>query len=354
MTKIIHIDMDCFYAAIEMRERPELRGKPMAVGYSHLNRGVLTTANYEARKFGVKSAMPTKTAVKLCPHLIMVEPRFELYSEESGQLRDIFSKYTSRIEPIALDEAYLDVTENLIAFQGSATLLAQALQREIFSSRQLTASAGVAPNKFLAKVASDWNKPAGLTVISDRQVMEFVKKLSVRSIPGVGPKNFAKLEQAGLLTCEDVQKIELFELKRKFGSFGVDLYFLSRGIDERPVESERPRRSLSVENTFEKDLVSWHQVSDEIDKIYDELVSRLEELETAHYSSLFIKVKTAQFKVFTREEKWTGRLNKNIFFSLFKKWQEPLSTPLRLIGMGVRFRQGDKLHTDGNQLELNL
>ncbi|VEI43237.1 DNA polymerase IV [Citrobacter youngae] len=204
MRKIIHVDMDCFFAAVEMRDNPALRDIPIAIGGSRERRGVISTANYPARKFGVRSAMPTGMALKLCPHLTLLPGRYEAYKEASRQIQAIFSRYTSLIEPLSLDEAYLDVTDS-IHCHGSATLIAQEIRQTIFNELQLTASAGIAPVKFLAKIASDLNKPNGQYVITPADVPEFLKTLPLGKIPGVGKVSAAKLESMGLRTCEDVQ-----------------------------------------------------------------------------------------------------------------------------------------------------
>lgn len=229
MRKIIHVDMDCFFAAVEMRDNPALRDIPIAIGGSRERRGVISTANYPARKFGVRSAMPTGMALKLCPHLTLLPGRFDAYKEASNHIREIFSRYTSRIEPLSLDEAYLDVTDS-VHCHGSATLIAQEIRQTIFSELQLTASAGVAPVKFLAKIASDMNKPNGQFVITPAEVPAFLQTLPLAKIPGVGKVSAAKLEAMGLRTCGDVQKCDLVILLKRFGKFGRILWERSRGL----------------------------------------------------------------------------------------------------------------------------
>ncbi|MEM7010896.1 MAG: DNA polymerase IV, partial [Verrucomicrobiota bacterium] len=234
--------MDCFYAAIEMREDPSLVGKPIAVGGGS-KRGVLTTANYEARKFGCRSAMPGWKARELCPQLIFLPVRFDLYREESRRIRQVFAQFTDLIEPLSLDEAYLDVSH--LRSQGSS--IAGEIRARIFENTQLTASAGIAPNKFLAKVASDWQKPNGQFEIGDDDVAEFVQQLPVRKIWGVGKRTAEKLERLGAKTCGDLQRWPLNDLTREFGKFGVGLYHLSRGQDDRQVNPDRERKSLVAE-----------------------------------------------------------------------------------------------------------
>jgi len=256
MRKIIHVDMDCFFAAVEMRDNPALRDIPIAIGGSRVQRGVISTANYPARKFGVRSAMPTAMALKLCPHLTLLPGRFEAYKEASHHIREIFSRYTSLIEPLSLDEAYLDVTDSLHC-HGSATLMAQEIRQTIFDELQLTASAGIAPVKFLAKIASDLNKPNGQYVITPDEVPAFIKTLPLGKIPGVGKVSAAKLENMGLRTCGDVQNSDLSMLLKRFGKFGRVLWERSQGIDERNVNSERLRKSVGVERTLAEDIHDW-------------------------------------------------------------------------------------------------
>ena len=241
--KIIHLDMDCFYAAVELRDRPELLGKPIAVGGSR-TRGVVTTCSYEARKFGVHSAMSGVRARKLCPQLIFLPVNFDKYRAESKKIRSIMRKYTEVIEPLSLDEAYLDVTHSPL-HKNSATLTAKALKDEIYKETGLKASVGVAPNKFLAKVASDWDKPDGLTVIPPHKVAEFVIDLPLNKIPGVGPVTQKKLKEKGLSHCRDVQKMQPNEMQDFLGKFGLVLYERSFGRDDRPLVVFR-ERNLSV------------------------------------------------------------------------------------------------------------
>lgn len=266
MRKIIHVDMDCFFAAVEMRDNPALRDIPIAIGGSRERRGVISTANYPARKFGVRSAMPTGMALKLCPHLTLLPGRFDAYKEASNHIREIFSRYTSRIEPLSLDEAYLDVTDS-VHCHGSATLIAQEIRQTIFNELQLTASAGVAPVKFLAKIASDMNKPNGQFVITPAEVPAFLQTLPLAKIPGVGKVSAAKLEAMGLRTCGDVQKCDLVTLLKRFGKFGRILWERSQGIDERDVNSERLRKSVGVERTMAEDIHHWSECEAIIERL---------------------------------------------------------------------------------------
>lgn len=265
MRKIIHIDMDCYFAAVEMRDFPEYRGKPLAVGGSSDRRGVISTCSYEARKFGVRSAMATAYAFKLCPDLILVPGRMQVYKDVSLQIREIFSRYTPLIEPLSLDEAYLDVSE-CQQYKGSATLIAQAIRSDILAETGLTASAGIAPVKFLAKVASDLNKPNGQYVITPETLPDFVKTLSLRKIPGVGKVTAEKLSSLGLNTCGDVQAYSKPELLARFGKFGGVLIERSQGIDERGISADRERKSVGVETTLAKDIYSLEQCQQVIDR----------------------------------------------------------------------------------------
>ena len=274
MRKIIHIDMDCFFAAVEMRDNPALRDIPIAIGGSRVQRGVISTANYPARKFGVRSAMPTAMALKLCPHLTLLPGRFEAYREASNHIREIFSRYTSLIEPLSLDEAYLDVSDS-VHCHGSATLMAQEIRQIIFNELALTASAGVAPVKFLAKIASDLNKPNGQFVLTPAEVPAFLKTLPLAKIPGVGKVSAAKLESMGLRTCEDVQNSDLAVLLKRFGKFGRILWERSHGIDEREIHNDRQRKSIGVERTLEEDIHEWGECEAIVERLYPELERRL-------------------------------------------------------------------------------
>ena len=251
--KIIHVDCDCFYAAIEMRDDPALAGKPLAVGGSADRRGVIATCNYEARAYGVRSAMASGQALKLCPDLLIVKPRMDAYKAVSREIQAIFREYTELIEPLSLDEAYLDVTD-CPHFAGSATRIAQDIRRRVSQDLHITVSAGVAPNKFLAKIASDWKKPNGLFVITPEQVEDFVAALPVSKLHGVGKVTADKLGRLGIRTCSDLREWNKLALVREFGSFGERLWGLARGIDERAVQTDSRRQSVSVENTYDKDL----------------------------------------------------------------------------------------------------
>lgn len=252
MRKIIHIDMDAFYASVELRERPELNALPVVIA-SHHPRAVVAAASYPAREFGLRSAMPMTQARKLCPQVIVIEPDFAKYRQVSAQIHQIFQIYTKVIEPLSLDEAYLDVTENLQLIP-SATEVAMRIREDIFQVTGLTASAGVAPNKFLAKIASDWHKPNGICVIKPSQVQSFIQDLPLKKIPGVGKVTQEKLKSLNLETLGDLQQIEEAILIQHFGKYGRRLFLYAQGIDDRPVEAERERQQISKETTFDDNL----------------------------------------------------------------------------------------------------
>src|SRR5215203_1649793 len=262
--KIIHVDMDAFFASVEQRDDPGLRGKPVAVGGGH--RGVVTAASYEARPFGVRSAMPSVTAKRRCPELIFVKPRFDVYLSVSHQIRAIFCDYTDLVEPLSLDEAYLDVTKDRLGL-GSARAIAEDIRRRIREETQLTASAGVSYCKFIAKLASDHRKPDGLTVITPERGAEFVASLPVARFHGVGPVTAQKMERLGIFTGADLQEWSLPALEAKFGSSGDWYWRICRGIDEREVKPDRPYKSVSAERTFDEDLRDPERLSAELERI---------------------------------------------------------------------------------------
>jgi DNA polymerase IV len=267
--KIIHIDMDAFYASVEQRDNPDLRGKPVAVGGSR-ERGVVAAASYEARKFGVRSAMPSVTAKRKCPELIFVRPRFDVYRAISHQIRAIFAEYTPLIEPLSLDEAYLDVTENLKAMP-SATKIAEQIRARIRAETGLTASAGVSYNKFLAKMASDERKPDGLFVITPKQGQAFVESLPVGKFHGIGPVTAAKMEGLGIHNGADLRNQTLEFLQQHFGKVGPYYFSLARGVDERPVCADRVRKSIGAETTFHADLFAAEEARNALEPLIDKV-----------------------------------------------------------------------------------
>src|SRR3954469_25831483 len=301
--KIIHIDMAAFYASVEQRDNPELRGKPVAVDGSR-ERGGVAAATYEARAFGVHSAMPSITAKRKCPDLIFVKPRFDAYKAISLQIREIFAAYTPIIEPLSLDEAYLDVTENLKGIR-SATQIAEEIRARIRAETELTASAGVSYNKFLAKLASDHRKPDGLFVITPKMGPEFVEILPVKTFHGVGPATAAKMARLGIKTGLDLREATLPFLQQHFGKAGAYYYGVARGVDERPVRADRVRKSVGVENTFPADLFTYEAARDALQEIVDKVWSYCEG-SGIRGRTVTLKVKFANFQQITRSR--TGQL----------------------------------------------
>ena len=336
MRKIIHVDMDCFFAAVEMRDNPKLRDIPLAIGGSAQRRGVISTANYPARKFGVHSAMSTALALKLCPHLTLLPGRFDAYKDASNHIREIFSRYTNLIEPLSLDEAYLDVTDSLNC-HGSATLIAQEIRQTISDELNLTASAGIAPVKFLAKIASDLNKPNGQYVITPDEIPAFLATLPLGKIPGVGKVTAGKLESLGLHTCADVQKTDLASLLKRFGKFGRVLWERSQGIDEREINNERQRKSVGVEKTLAEDIHEWHECEAIIEQLYAELERRLKKVKPdLLIARQGVKLKFNDFQQTTQEHVWP-QLNKADLIATAKKtWEERRGgRGVRLVGLHV-------------------
>ena len=336
--KIIHIDADCFYAAIEMRDDPTLRDRPLAVGGSADHRGVISTCNYQAREFGVRSAMPSATAQRLCPDLLIVPGRFDAYREASAAMRDIFYDYTELVEPLSLDEAFLDVSE-CQACKGSATLIAEEIRQRVRETLQITVSAGVAPNKFIAKVASDWDKPDGIHVVTPAEVDDFVTRLPVKRIFGVGKVTGTKMQELGINTCGDLQAFSVFELVERFGSFGARLYDLARGIDHRAVNPDQRRKSLSVESTYTDDLTSVGQCQQHLQSLIEELLQRLAGVDDDYLvTKAYVKMRFDDFSRTTVERtiETTAGLE-GLLQELCSEAFQRKSLPVRLLGTGVRF-----------------
>lgn len=330
--------MDCFYAAIEMRDFPEFATSPLAVGGTPNKRGVIAACNYAAREHGVHSAMATSKALRLCPNLVLQPGRMEVYKQESNYLREIFCKYTDKIEPLSLDEAYLDVTDSK-HYQGSATLIAKAICKKIFETRRLTASAGVAPNKSLAKIASDWNKPNGIKVITPEEIKEFIINLPVRKLFGVGPVMEKKLIALGIKTCKQLQAFDKNDLHNRFGAMGERLYDLSRGVDDRPVNNKRIRKSMSVEQTFETDIMDADGCVNAMPKLLARLEKRMLQLQkTPVIHSIFVKIKFIDFTQ-TTVEKLVSQLEIIIINQLIKDGWKRKNMPIRLLGLGVKLQQ---------------
>jgi DNA polymerase-4 len=328
--KIIHIDMDAFYASVEQRDNPELREKPVAVGGS-LERGVVAAASYEARKFGVHSAMPSVIAKRKCPDLIFVKPRFDAYKAISLQIREVFAEYTPIIEPLSLDEAYLDVTRNLKGMV-SATRIAEEIRARIRAETELTASAGVSYNKFLAKLASDHHKPDGLFVITPEMGPQFVESLPVRKFHGVGPATAKKMERLGIATGLDLRAQTLAFLQQHFGKAGSYYYWAARGVDERPVRADRIRKSVGAENTFPADLFTYEAARDALREIVDKVWEYCER-SGSRGRTVTLKVKFANFRQITRSR--TGQMQ-IVTRSELEQLVNALLEPLFPVAKGVR------------------
>ena len=334
--KIIHIDMDCFYATIEMRDNPLLQDKPVAVGGSEKQRGVLSTCNYPARRFGLHSAMPTAQALKRCPQLVLLPVNMPLYRQVSQQIQHILRDYTHIIEPLSLDEAYLDVTD-CTQCQGSATWIAQDIRRRIWTETRLTASAGVAPLKFLAKVASEQNKPNGMFVIKPEEVTDFISTLPLQKIPGVGAVTSQRLMEMGLKTCADIQRTDLNLLLNTFGKMGKRIWTFSHGIDEREVQAQRERKSIGVETTLCQNIFTVSQGLAVLDQLYPTLVQRTQqacpEIPLSAFHKIGVKLKFDDFQV-TTLEKSAVQFRREIFDELLHKiWLRAAGRTVRLIGL---------------------
>jgi DNA polymerase-4 len=334
--KIIHIDCDCFYASVEMRDNPAWRDVPLAIGGAAEQRGVIATCNYPARRYGVRSAMSTFRALKLCPPLVLVRPDFPRYREASQAVRRIFADYTDKIEPLSLDEAYLDVT-GVELCRGSATLMAQEIRARIEREVGITASAGIAPNKLLAKIASDWNKPNGQFVITPDEIDDFIRPLPVGKLWGVGKVTATRLERLGAQTCADLQAWPLERLVDEFGKFGRSLYRQCRGQDERPVEVDSRRKSLSVETTYVEDLPDLAACLAALPELIEDWQGRFARIgdeEPPHKA--FVKIKYADFTQ-TTMECVCSHPTPEIFAQLLSNAWPRRSQPVRLLGVGVRY-----------------
>ena len=346
---ILHLDMDAFFASVEQKDNPELKGKAVAVGGGG-DRGVVAAASYEARKFGVHSAMATAYAIKLCPKLKVVPGRMSHYKSVSKQIRAIFERYIDLIEPLSLDEAFLDVSDSTL-HQGSATRIAEDIRQAIKTELGLTASAGIAPNKFLAKICSDENKPDGQCVVKPEQVDAFVKKLSLKKIPGVGKVTVKRLARYNLVTCADVRKFGKAALIREFGGLGQLLYIRSQGIDDRELTTHWVRKSMSVEHTYANDIEDIAKALLSLNELYDELVKRLKSYESRPIKNQQIKLKFSDFKS-TTVERHSIKLTKELFKELLPiAWERGRGKSVRLIGIGVSFKE---LDISENQQQLLL
>ncbi|STO58210.1 DNA polymerase IV [Grimontia hollisae] len=342
MKKIIHIDMDCFFAAVEMRDSPALRHIPFAVGGSEKRRGVISTCNYIAREFGVRSAMATAHALKLCPKLTVISGDMGKYKRVSGQIRAILERYTDKIEPLSLDEAYLDVSDCSL-FKGSATMIAEDIRRAIREELGLTASAGIAPVKFVAKVASDLNKPDGIYVVTPDEVDAFVKTLPLEKIPGVGKVTLGKLHQLGLYRGEDVQRFDKHVLLQRFGKFGQTLWKRCHGIDDRDIETERVRKSLGVERTLPEDLQTEDECLEVMVSLFGELEARLKRVSpNMEIARQGVKLKFSDFQQTTVEHRQWRYDNAMFPVLLREALARQQGRGIRLIGLSVGLKSEEK------------
>lgn len=354
--KIIHVDMDAFYASVEQRDNPELRGKPVAVGGSRA-RGVVAAASYEARKFGVRSAMPSVTALRRCPSLIFVRPRFDHYRDISRQVRTIFFDYTPLVEPLSLDEAYLDVTFNLKQMP-SATLIAEEIRARILEATGLTASAGVSYNKFLAKLASDYRKPNGQYVITPAKGPAFVETLEIGKFHGVGPVTAAKFNGLGIFTGADLRRQSLEFLQHHFGKSGPHFYAIARGLDDRPVQPDRERKSIGSETTFSQDLLTREEIDSGVEPLVNDVWTHCAVSGIAA-RTVTLKVKFHDFQLITRsrthatpisDKVLLDRMVAELVAGLF-----PLPKSVRLLGVSLsNLDHGDAPADEDRQLTLNF
>ncbi len=333
--KIIHIDMDAFFASIEQRDFPELRNKPVAVGRA-AQRGVVAAASYEARKFGVRSAMSSQKALKLCPHLIFQPPRFDVYKEVSRQIMNIFYEYTDLIEPLSIDEAFLDVTTNKKG-HTSAIELAKEIKLDIYNATGLYASAGISINKLLAKIASDMDKPNGLYVIKPSAVLPFIESLPIKKFFGVGAKTAEKMNQLGIYFGKDLQAWSLNGLCRQFGKAGIYFYSICRGIDNRPVNNNRVRKSIGIENTLKEDIHSKEEIIDELKKLSLGLWHRIESNKKTG-KTLTLKIKYNNFTTTTHSKTYDSDISSSseIERKLMLLLSEvKITNPIRLLGLSI-------------------
>ena len=349
--KIIHVDMDAFFASVEQRDNPQLRGKAIAVGGSR-RRGVVSAASYEARKFGVRSAMPGAVALKLCPHLIFVRGRFEAYKEASDIVMSIFREYTDLVEPMSLDEAYLDVSENNFNIQ-SATRIAQEIRQKIKDQTQLTASAGVSINKFLAKVASDYNKPDGIKVIKPNEADKFIEGLPIEKFPGIGKVTARKMHTLGISKGIDLKNLRKAELQILFGKNGNYYYQIVRNLYDNPVSPYRERKSLGAERTYEKDLIHEKEILGELKNVSDILIARLIK-KAVSGRTMTLKIRYDDFTTYTRSktfESYVGGDDDIFRLACSILAGEKIEKPVRLLGITIsNLEEQDKK----NNIQLQL
>lgn len=352
--KIIHIDMDAFYASVEQRDHPELRGKPLAVGGSS-RRGVVAAASYEARQFGVRSAMPSITAKRLCPTLVFVKARFDVYREVSNQIREIFFEYTDLVEPLSLDEAYLDVT-NPKKGPLSATLIAEEIRKRIFETTQLTASAGVSFNKSLAKIASDINKPNGLKVIEPKDAMDFIAQLPIKKFHGIGKVTARRMNNMGVYTGRDLQKMSEIDLVQRFGKVGRFYYRMVRAEETREVKPDRIRKSIGAERTFSEDVFSTSEMKDRLRYVTEKVFGYMKQTDNFG-RTVSLKIKTPDFQTITRSKTFNSEVRTlskllSVVYDLLDSNREDFDAA-RLLGMSVSNLSKETIG-EGVQLEFDF
>lgn len=352
--KIIHVDMDAFYASVEQRDHPEYRNKPVIVGGSPQGRGVVAAASYEVRKYGVHSAMPAARAAKLCPHAIFVKPRFDVYKEVSDQIREIFFEYTDLVEPLSLDEAYLDVTENHKNLP-SATLIAHRIRKQIKEKTELTASAGVSFNKFLAKIASDLDKPDGLSVITPEKAEEFIEQLAIEKFFGVGKATQQKMDSLGIKTGADLKAWDEVDLVKQFGKSGHHYYRIVRGIDNRRVKPNRTRKSIGKERTFSEDISDLEWIRDFLTELSEKISQSMKKLNAAG-KTITLKVRYENFETVTRSytlHHYTDKAGElsEVTLRLLNE-TEAGTREVRLLGISVSSLNLRKGGVIGEQLEI--
>ena len=348
--RILHCDMDCFYAAVHMRDDPSLAGKPVVIGGNPEGRGVVAAASYEARRFGIRSALPAARAVRLCPQVVFIRPDFDRYREESEYIVEIFRDFTPIVQKVSIDEAYLDVTEQLEPW-GSATAVAQEIKRRIRQERGLTVSVGVGPNRLVAKIASDFDKPDGLTVVKPPRVQAFLDVLSARTLPGVGPASEKRLKDKGIETLAELRAVSRDRLKALFGKHGGWLYNCARGIDERPVRTHRERKSLSCERTYAKDLQRLEEMDQELERMAERVSRGLKKRELSA-QTVTIKVRYGDFTTLTRSHTLQAPTADEIVMATWShrllRKTEAGQRSVRLLGRGA----GNLVNGEVSQLEL--
>ncbi|MFA5464227.1 MAG: DNA polymerase IV [Dysgonamonadaceae bacterium] len=354
--KILHVDMDAFYASIEQRDNPEYRNKPLAVGYGE-KRGVVAAASYEARKYGVYSAMPSTIALRKCPHLIFAKPRFDVYRSVSEQVRKIFFEYTDKVEPLSLDEAFLDVTVNKKNMR-SATHIAKEIKQKIKEQTNLTASAGVSYNKFLAKIASDYRKPDGIYVITPDKGEAFIEKLDIDKFYGVGRVTSRKMHDLGIYNGADLKKWSEIDLVHHFGKAGISYFQFARGLDEREVTAERIRKSLGAEETFLEDISDLNSIENELDKIAHEVARRANKRKF-RAKTLTLKVKYADFTIITRSITLTEQIVSakemlKLAMSLLSRVDDISQRKIRLLGLTLKNPECEEIDYAGMPIQLEI